>query len=98
MPRWISLALLCLIATSALAVDPRRRISQYGHAAWRIRDGVFSSAPHSVTQTADGYLWIGTEAGLIRFDGVRFVPWKTSAGPQFDSRIFHILGTRDGSL
>jgi len=52
----------------ALAVDPSRHISQYAHTTWRIQDGVFSGAPHAITQTTDGYLWIGTEAGLLRFD------------------------------
>ncbi len=63
-----------------------------------MRDGFFSSSAQSITQTADGYLWIGTEAGLVRFDGVRFLPWKPPTGQQLDDRIFHVLGTRDGSL
>jgi len=46
------------------AVDPSRHISQYGHTAWRIQDGVFSGTPHAITQTTDGYLWIGSGMGL----------------------------------
>ncbi|MGB7822492.1 MAG: hypothetical protein WBL22_09910, partial [Candidatus Sulfotelmatobacter sp.] len=37
-------------------------------------------APHAITQTADGYLWVGTEGGLVRFDGVRFVPCTAQEG------------------
>ena len=55
------------------ALDTSRQISQYGHTAWRIEDGVFAGAPNVMAQTTDGYLWIGTQAGLMRFDGVRFV-------------------------
>ena len=66
---------LLFTATSARAVDPGRRISQYAHTAWRIQDGIFSGAPNASTQTADGYLWVGTETELVRFDGVRFVRW-----------------------
>src|SRR5262249_41427785 len=51
-----------------------------------------------ITQTADGYLWIGTENGLVRFDGVRFQPWTPPPGETLDSRIFSVLGTRDGAL
>lgn len=81
------------------ALNPTRRISQYGHTAWRIQDGVFNGSPIVITQTADGYLWIGTNIGLIRFDGVHFAPWSPPTGERLqDSRIFSLLGTRDGSL
>lgn len=60
---------------SASSGDPSRRISQYAHTAWRIRDGAFAGAPSAITQTTDGYVWIGTISGLLRFDGVRFVRW-----------------------
>ena len=57
--------------SSVWAVDPSRRISQYGH----IQDGTFGGEPMAIAQTTDGYLWIATLAGLVRFDGVRFVLW-----------------------
>jgi ligand-binding sensor domain-containing protein len=92
--------LSCLLAASSVwAIDPTRHISQYAHTAWRIQDGVFSGTPDDVTQTADGYLWIGTKSGLVRFDGVRFVPWTPPEGQQLpSSRINSLLGTPDGSL
>ncbi len=92
--------LLCFLAvSSAWAVDPSRHISQYAHTAWRIRDGVFSGAPRAITQTTDGYLWIGTETGLLRFDGVRFVPWTPPDGTHLPSSyISSLWGARDGSL
>jgi ligand-binding sensor domain-containing protein len=55
------------------ALEADRRISQYAHTAWRTQDGFFSGYPNSIAQTSDGYIWIGTQAGLMRFDGVRFV-------------------------
>ena len=39
-----------------------------------IQDGIFNGTPVAIAQTQDGYIWIGTQAGLVRFDGVRFVP------------------------
>jgi len=86
------------LSTSLWAVDPGRHISQYAHKAWRIQDGVFSGAPSAITQTADGYLWIGTQNGLFRFDGVRFVPFFPANGQLLSSGIFSLLSGPDGSL
>src|ERR1700723_3557622 len=99
--RWHFLYLLLFLvaASSVWAVDPTRHISQYAHTAWRVQDGVFSGSPNAITQTADGYLWIGTQAGLLRFDGVRFVLWTPPGGKHLpSSNVTSLLGARDGSL
>src|ERR1700686_4605415 len=64
----------------ASALNPSLDINQYAHTAWMIGDGFFKSAISSIAQTPDGYLWLGTESGLLRFDGVRTVPWQPPAG------------------
>jgi len=93
---FVGLFFLCI---STYALDPSRQISQYGHTAWRLQDGIFAGAPQSIAQTADGYLWIGTVTGLVRFDGVRFVPWNPPAGKALPSpNILSLRGGRDGSL
>ncbi len=85
--------------SSVWAVDPSRRISQYGHTSWRIQDGAFSGEPQAIAQTADGYLWIATLAGLVRFDGVRFVSWTPLDGKRLpSSKILSAMGGSDGSL
>lgn len=90
---------LCISASrSTHALDPSKRISQYAHTAWRVEDGAFRGAPNAIAQTKDGYLWIGTEGGLVRFDGVRFVPWSSNEKHLPDARIYSLLGARDGSL
>jgi signal transduction histidine kinase/ligand-binding sensor domain-containing protein len=95
----LSIAALLLLAGAAFGLDPHMTLTQYGHTAWRIRDGYFASAPVAMAQTQDGFLWIGTNAGLLRFDGVRFTPWEPPAGSRLpDERIIALLGTRDGSL
>jgi ligand-binding sensor domain-containing protein len=96
---FLSLLLFLFAVNSVWAVDPSRHISQYAHTAWRIQDGVFEGIPRHLAQTTDGYLWIGTTSGLVRFDGVRFVPWIPPEGQQLpSSRINSLLGTPDGSL
>ncbi len=90
---------LCLAANYACALDPSLHISQYAHSAWRLQDGAFSGDPTAITQTADGYVWIGTPLGLLRFDGIRFVQWASPDGEQLPSqRILALLSDRDGSL
>ena len=82
----------------ALALDPDRRISQYGHTVWRIQDGAISP-PTNIAQTTDGFLWITTAQGLLRFDGVRFMPWQPPQGQSLPGTHFSaVLGSRDGSL
>ena len=92
-------ALVWLCATSlANGLDPNRRISQYGHTAWRVQDGAIAPG-YTIAQTTDGYLWVGTSEGLMRFDGVRFVPWQAPTGQSLPSRHFTaLLGSRDGAL
>jgi ligand-binding sensor domain-containing protein len=93
------LAYLSLVALPlARAVDPDRRISQYGHTVWRIQDGAIGP-PTNIAQTTDGFLWITTAQGLLRFDGVRFVPWQPPQGQNLPGTHFSaLLGSRDGSL
>jgi signal transduction histidine kinase/ligand-binding sensor domain-containing protein len=82
-----------------MALDPALDVSQYAHTAWRIRDGFTKGHITSVAQTPDGYLWLGTELGLVRFDGVRVVPWQPPAGEQLPSKyISRLLVARDGTL
>jgi ligand-binding sensor domain-containing protein len=56
-----------LQASSAWAADPARHITQYAHTAWRMQDGAFNSAPWTIVQTPDGYMWIGTADGVLQF-------------------------------
>src|ERR1700741_2643399 len=93
------LANLSLIAPPrALALDQDRRISQYGHTVWRIQD-VAITAPANIAQPTDGFLWIRTAQGLLRFDGVRFVPWQPPQGQNLPGTHFSaVFGSRDGSL
>ena len=66
-----SLVMLCLADTAA-AIDPNRDLSQYIHDQWGSAKGFPGGQVYAITQTSDGYLWIGAEKGLVRFDGLNF--------------------------
>ena len=59
-------------AISAFAVDPTRTVSQYLYDSWGIERGLPGGSITAIAQTSDGYLWIGTNKGLVRFDGFSF--------------------------
>jgi PAS domain S-box-containing protein len=64
--------------TAAPGLDPRKPISQYVHDVWQIDQGLPQNSILAIIQGRDGYLWLGTEAGLVRFDGVAFTTYNTS--------------------
>jgi ligand-binding sensor domain-containing protein/signal transduction histidine kinase len=66
-----ALAVLCF-TVSASAVDPTRTVSHYLHDSWGIERGLPGETITAIAQTSDGYLWIGTDKGLVRFDGFDF--------------------------
>jgi len=59
-------------AVSASAVDPGRTVSQYLHDSWGTERGWQGGTITAIAQSSDGYLWIGTDRGLVRFDGFNF--------------------------
>ena len=96
-----ALCLAVLLATSirVFALDPSLDVSQYAHTAWKIREGFTRGTIFSMAQTPDGYLWLSTEFGLVRFDGVQAIPWQPPPGEQLPSNyIQDLLVARDGTL
>ncbi len=95
----VTLGMLLAYCPIALALDPSLDISQYAHTAWTIRGGFCKGTITSISQTPDGYLWLGTEFGLLRFDGVRTVTWQPPAGKRLPgSYIRSLLAAHDGTL
>ena len=93
------LSILLASCACAFASDTSLDVSQYAHTAWKIREGFTKGTIFSIAQTPDGYLWLGTEFGLVRFDGVRAIPWQPPAGEQLPSSwINALLVARDGTL
>ena len=98
--RRVAMALGVLVAAggSGFALNPSLDISQYGHNAWTVRDGFSVGTTFAMAQTPDGYLWLGAELGLFRFDGIHSVPWQPPAGQRLPDFPYSLLVTRDGTL
>lgn len=91
--------ILLACCPSAFALNPSLDVSQYAHTSWKIRDGFTKGAITAIAQTPDGYLWLGTEFGLFRFDGLKNVQWQPPTDQQLpDSHIYSLLAARDGTL
>src|ERR1039458_4085594 len=77
--RWFRRGLLAgavslhlLLAGRGLALDPAKDVLQYNFQTWSRQNGLRVSGINAIAQTKDGYLWFGTSAGLVRFDGIEF--------------------------
>jgi ligand-binding sensor domain-containing protein len=68
----LGVAVQLSIGTGALALDSTRSITQYAQTHYETHDGMPHGLANSIAQTADGYLWTGSEEGLARFDGASF--------------------------
>ena len=91
--------LLFVCSPGAKALNPNLDVSQYAHTAWKVRDGFTRGGILAIAQTPDGYLWLGTEFGLYRFDGVRATPWQPESDRDFLSRhVYSLMVARDGTL
>lgn len=102
-PKRLLTILVTLVALGPplLALNPETRISQYGHTVWRVQDGALNGSPTTFEQTPDGYIWIGTQRGIYRFDGVNFTAWNPPSGQRYPggvATIKSIYAARDGSL
>src|ERR1044071_749154 len=83
----------------AFGLNPALDVSQYAHRAWKIREGFPKGQVVSIAQTPDGYLWLGSEFGLVRFDGVRGLAWQPPVNQHLPSgQIMSLLAAHDGTL
>jgi ligand-binding sensor domain-containing protein/signal transduction histidine kinase len=88
--------ILCAIASCALWSQGR---SGYTRRVWQGFEGLPEQTVQAFAQTADGYLWIGTTGGLVRFDGAHFTLFDRQNTPQFhENNIFCLMVSRDGAL
>lgn len=90
---------ICFAPSTASALDPNRAMSQYTHDFWGAEQGFPGGTVYAVAQTNDGYLWLGTEKGLVRFDGLRFDVFYPDEKSQPESEpIIGLTIDAEGSL
>ena len=104
----IGLVFVLLVSTTArhahaqapFTLDPAKAPTQYVHQIWQIDEGLPQTTVRVIVQTQDGYLWMGTEEGLVRFDGVRFQVFDKSNTAAFETgdSVLALVEDRAGDL
>ena len=93
------MAVVCiqvLLTVRAPALDPAKSLTEFNCQTWSRLNGLMANGVNTIAQTEDGYLWLGTPSGLIRFDGISFTPLYP---PESDNRIIAgLAGARNGGL
>ncbi len=81
----------------AFALDPNKALTQYVHEVWQ--DELPQNTIHSITQTKDGYIWLATYEGLVRFDGVSFYTFNKYNTEEIKSNyVFYLYTDHNGDL
>ena len=93
------LVALLLPAGAGLALDPHQSLRHYGYQSWQTDSGLPQNTIHAVAQSSEGYIWLATEGGLVRFDSVKFTTFTHKDTPQLASDlIYSLLEDRSGNL
>src|SRR5882724_1700048 len=94
-----ALACVVLHGSNAFALDPKKSVTQYVQTTWTADQGLPSGRVLSIAQTPDGYLWIATMLGLVRFDGAQFKVFDTTTTRALKhDYIWTLFVDKDGAL
>src|SRR5271165_3625530 len=93
-PRFL---LSVLLALPLLHAAPAARIA-YGVDFWREADGLARSRIRAIVQTRDGYIWLGTDGGLVRFNGEHFTEFTVQSGALKDNEVWALQEDEHGGL
>jgi len=94
----LALSLCGALASPVLALNPRRALTQYTRTLWTQENGLPQDTVRAITQTKDGFLWLGTDEGLAQFDGYDFVVFNKENGALPNNSIAALWAASDGSL
>ena len=97
--RWLPvLALTLAISAPVCALQPGRPLRAFGQRVWQTDDGLPQNTVNCIVQTRDGYIWMGTEGGLARWDGERFAVFNRSTTPALRSDSIRALLQDDSGV
>jgi signal transduction histidine kinase/ligand-binding sensor domain-containing protein len=95
-------ALVALVALPAPwlgALEPTTPVASYGRQSWVMENGLPQNTVQALAQTKDGFVWLGTEVGLVRFDGNSFTVFDHNSSPALPGNdVRCLLATSDGAL
>jgi signal transduction histidine kinase/ligand-binding sensor domain-containing protein len=92
-------AMLLSCGLSGLALEPSTPLANFGRQTWVIENGLPQNTVQALVQTRDGFVWLGTEVGLVRFDGNGFAVFDLNSSPALpDNDVRCLLETHDGAL
>jgi ligand-binding sensor domain-containing protein len=102
----VVLSLLVFASVSLLSqqglpvvLDPQKSLTQYTHQIWETDKTPLEGAIRAILQTRDGYVWIGTQEGLYRFNGEHFSVYNTVTTREMKNRsVYALAEDRDGTL
>jgi signal transduction histidine kinase/ligand-binding sensor domain-containing protein len=94
----VCLLLLPAAKQASASLDPDRPISQYIHDSWQAQQGLPQNSVVAIAQTPNGYLWLGTEEGLARYDGVRFTIFDKRTAELQDDLLQTLFVDHEGTL
>jgi signal transduction histidine kinase/sugar lactone lactonase YvrE len=98
-PKWFAWpALLAATAGFLFALNPNRELTQYTHTIWTEEHGLPQDSIRAITQTRDGYLWLGTDEGLAQFDGYDFIVFTKENSALPSNSVNALWAASDGSL
>ena len=91
--------MIFLIPCSLFALDPAKSVFQFGCQSWTRQDGLAANGVTAIAQTPDGFLWVGTQMGFVRFDGVEFKSFNVPNNPRFRNQMISALSpSKNGGL
>jgi signal transduction histidine kinase/ligand-binding sensor domain-containing protein len=98
-PSFSRLLLVVFALIAAVAADVSGRDQTWSSQSYRVEDGLPDGLIHALTQDSDGFLWLGSDVGLTRFDGTEFVNWGGHGDDVLpDTSVRALLSARDRSL
>ncbi|HUP03665.1 MAG TPA: two-component regulator propeller domain-containing protein [Bryobacteraceae bacterium] len=96
--RFLAFSCACLLASSALALDPQKSLTQYSRTVWTQQLGLPQDTIRAIAQTPDGFLWLGTDEGLARYDGYDFAVYNNVNSDIPANSVTTLAATPDDSL
>jgi diguanylate cyclase (GGDEF)-like protein/PAS domain S-box-containing protein len=87
----VLILILIILNSFLLGLDAKKRINQYLIGKWTNKEGLPQNSATVINQTADGYIWIGTQEGVVRFDGINMTTFSSGNTAEFKSNIITSL-------